>query len=183
MNGFGFGFLGDVSKLMPVTEGFEDSELVELDHRALTEAQEAAVDNVKVQTLNDQKYVPTTKDETEDESEVNTIEVQGSAGNPVEATDEEAQLGSVESLGGLGGGLNMSKEMARTESENGGMVVDEAPFKNARDTAEQNSIDKVKDFFDEFQVKKLNEMSYDLDTTELNTSISDEPIKRMPKGW
>lgn len=190
----GFGFLGDVSKIKPLTEGYEEKELIDMDHRSLTSAQERMLESVSVPTLSDDTYIPVNGDNEECcgvcgnnececlnrecEDDVTTTDNIGSAGNPVEGEEPEPQLGGM-------GGMNFKKEFARTESEDGGMVIDEAPQKNATASYEENSIDKVKDFFDEFQIKLFKdvEKNYDLDASECKVEVSKEPIRRIPKGW
>ena len=165
------GMLGDASRLLPICEGFDKKPEIDMSRYGwLTEADEDAIDNVVVPTLPDDKYVRSNK-KKEDSVTTDTI---GAAGNSLVAEEPEPQMGAI---GGMGGGLKL------TEADES-MVIDDSAMKTAQQSKEKNSIERAKEFFEDFDMfrPKVNP-TFNLDTTKIKPVTSDKPIRSIPRGW
>ena len=216
------GIIGDVARLMPIFEGFDQKPEVDMSPDAyMTDDESDKIENVKVPLLPDEKY------KSSKEKPSDTI---GAAGNSLVADEPEPQLGSI---GGIGGGLKLNESAEEmmslipqflTESDSHkatdfakwsgydlsglslddhsamlgiiesristlteadeSMVIDDSSMKQANKIKEKNSIERAKEFFEDFDMfrPKVNPQ-FSIDTTKMKPTTSDEPIRRIPKGW
>jgi len=187
------GILGDVTKLMPLVEGIDKNNDIDLSYdgeKYATEDELKRLNNVMVPALPGSNT----------DSYVSSDTVIGSAGNSVIDEDEpEAQLGSVddgvtEGDPMLDGSMKMSLSEGVCEEygsiiDNGGSnlaqdIHDESTDPTKQDSFDsQTTVDKAKELFDQFSFQPKTNVKFDVDSYGDKSTVSTEPLKRIPKGW
>ena len=168
------GFIGDLINLRPIFEGFDEKELVDMDENSLDADEQSKVDNAVVPNVPDlnKKFIKSVK--SPDASNMRPTDAGiGAAGNSLVADETEPQLGSI---GGLGG-LKLTEGVENS-------VIDDTGMKMAEKATMQNSMEKAKGFFEQFHgMRAIKNPKFDVDTTNVKTTVSSEPIRRIPRGW
>ncbi len=194
------GIIGYVARLMPVFEGFDQQEEIDLSPDAMSDDEINAIDNIRVTLLPEspnRKFVKQGvcpdcgKPEQQCEcvcSECNLPAGEcvcgeqnasgnpiGSAGNSLISEEPEAQMGAI---GGIGKGLSI-QEASTAE----GSVIDDSGMKLAQKLHSENSMEKVMDMFNQFSVVPSHRVKFDMDTSKPMNTVAAKPIRKIPKGW